>query len=321
MASRDVPHLDQSAGDTPGAPADPRGAPAALRLVVGCGYLGERVARRWLAAGSPVIATTRRTERAEELERCGLEPAVIDVTAAEPGWTTLFARRGVPATVFWAVGFDRSAGGTHRDVHVAGLRRLLDALAATPSPHRPRLILSSSTGVWGDVQGTVVDESTPPSASRESGQVLVEAEALLAAHPGGPGTSLRFAGLYGPGRLPRIADLQAGLPLAADPDSWLNLIHVDDAAAAVVAVADAASPLGLYVVSDGHPVTRRDWYGTLARLTRSPTPRWDTTAPRARGADKRVDSSLIRRDLGIHLEHPESLVAIASLVGHAEPGE
>jgi len=289
-----------------------------LRLVVGCGYLGERVARRWIETGSRVIATTRRTARAEELGRCGIEPAVVDVAATEPGWTTLFDRGGVPATVFWAVGFDRAAGRTHRDLHVTGLRRLLDALAQAPGVPRPRLILSSSTGVWGDVQGTIVDESTPPHPSRESGQVLVEAEALLAAHPAGPGTSLRFAGLYGPGRLPRIADLQAGLPLAADPDSWLNLIHVDDAAAAVVAVADAAAPRGLYVVSDGRPVTRRDWYGTLASLTGSPTPRWDTSAPRTRGADKQVNSSLIRRDLGLQPNHPDAIAALAALVAGAD---
>lgn len=293
-----------------------RGRP--LRLVVGCGYLGERVARRWVEAGSRVIATTRRDDRARSLATHGLEPAVVDVTAAAPGWDALFAASGVPATVFWAVGFDRAAGCSPSDVHVEGLRKLLDALAAARDRQpQTRVILSSSTGVWGDLKDTVVDESTPPSPSREAGRVLVEAEALLAAHPVGPGAALRFAGLYGPGRLPRIADLRAGVPIAADPDSWLNLIHVDDAAAAVHAVADATSPAGLYVVSDGHPVLRRRWYGTLAALTRSPEPRWDTASPRARGADKRVDSTRIRRDLGIRLEHPDAVVAMASILAAA----
>jgi nucleoside-diphosphate-sugar epimerase len=176
------------------------------------------------------------------------------------------------------------------------------------------VILSSSTGVWGDEGGGVVDESTPPNPSREAGRVLVEAESLLAAHPAGPGTALRFAGLYGPGRLPRVADLKAGLPIAADPDSWLNLIHVDDAAAVVCTVADAASPRGLYVVADGHPVRRRDWYGTLAKLTGSPEPRWDTAAPRPRGADKRINPTLLFGDLGFWPAHPNPLVALADLV-------
>jgi nucleoside-diphosphate-sugar epimerase len=283
------------------------------RLVVGCGYLGERVARRWMNAGSRVIATTRRDSRAAHLRGLGVVPAVVDVTAVEPGWAGLFADHGVPATVFWAVGFDRTAGGTHRDVHVDGLRKLLDALTAPADAPPPRVILSSSTGVWGDVQGMVIDETTPPTPTREAGRVLVDAETILAAHPAGPGTALRFAGLYGPGRLPRIADLRAGLPIAADPDSWLNLIHVDDAASIVCLVADAPAPRPLYVVSDGRPVRRRDWYGRLAAVSGSPEPRWDTTAIRTRGGDKQVDPRLVMHDLGFRPEHPDSLAALAAL--------
>ncbi|MEX0669427.1 MAG: NAD-dependent epimerase/dehydratase family protein [Pirellulales bacterium] len=288
---------------------------APLRLVVGCGYLGERVAQRWVSAGSRVIGVTRRATRAAELHAVGIEPAIIDVTAAEPGWRDAFAALGRPATVFWSVGFDRAAGATHRDVHVEGLKKLLEALAATGSVSPPtRIIFSSSTGVWGDEGGGVVDEATSPNPSRDAGRVLVEAEALLAAHPLGPGTTLRFAGLYGPDRLPRLDDLRAGRPLAADPDSWLNLIHVDDAAAVVCAVADAASPRPLYVVSDGRPVRRREWYGRLAALTDSPEPRWDPSAPRTRGADKRVDPSRLFDDLAPTLSHPDSLAALAELV-------
>ena len=315
MTSHDASNPPASVSPAHRAAADPGSLAQRLRLVVGCGYLGERVARRWVDAGFRVIATTRRETRAAALRERGITPALVDVTAAEPGWANLFADAGVPETVFWGVGFDRTAGATHRDVHVAGLRRLLDALvAARPVGSTPRVILSSSTGVWGDEGGGMVDESTPTNPSREAGRVLIEAETLLAAHPAGPGTALRFAGLYGPDRLPRIADLKAGLPIAADPDSWLNLVHIDDAAAVVCTVADAASPRGLYVVADGHPVRRRDWYGTLAKLTGSPEPHWDTAAPRPRGADKRVDPTLLFRDLGFRPAHPNPLAALADLV-------
>ena len=279
-------------------------SPAPSRLIVGCGYLGSRVARRWLADGSTVHAITRSAARAAELASLGVEPIIADVTRPE-------TIRGLPdvATLFWAVGFDRTSGTSHHDVHVAGLARVLDAL-----PGHPRPILSSSTGVWGDEGGGGVDETTPTNPSRDSGRVLLEAEGLLGAHRLGPGVALRFAGLYGPDRLPRIADLAAGRPLAADPDSWLNLIHVDDAAAIVCAIADAASPAPLYVVSDAHPVRRREWYGHIAACIGSPPPIWDATAPRTRGADKRVDPTRLFRDLTITLAHPDPLAAIADLV-------
>ena len=280
-------------------------AEPATRLVVGCGYLGTRVAARWLATGDRVVAVTRRRERADELARLGLEPLVADVTDPD------FPAAGLPdaATVFWGVGFDRSSGTTHRDVHVLGLARLLAAL-----PGSPRVILSSSTGVWGDEDGRVVREDTPAHPTREAGRVLLEAEALLRSHPRGPGVALRFAGLYGPGRLPRIADLRAGTPIAADPDSWLNLVHVDDAAEIVRLVAAAPHPRPLYVVSDGRPVRRRDWYGRLAALSNSPAPTWDPAAPRIRGADKRVDPTVLFRDLPISLAYPDAIAALAGLV-------
>jgi len=258
-----------------------------------------------------VFGITRSPARAAELAAIGITPVVYDVTndLNSPPSETL---RELPPfdTVFWAVGFDRTSGTTHRDVHVAGLARLLDALQGSP-----RVILSSSTGVWGDEGGGVVTEETPTNPSREAGHVLVEAESLLRSHAKGPGVALRFAGLYGPDRLPRLDDLRSGRPIAADPESWLNLIHIDDAAAVVCAVAAAATPGPLYVVSDGHPVLRRDWYGHLAAIIGSPSPHWEPSLPRARGADKRVDPALLFRDLSIPLAHPDPLRGIEEVLG------
>lgn len=283
-----------------------------VRLVVGCGYLGERVARRWLAEGSRVIGVTRSPTRAIGLSASGIEPLVGDVTAGDAAWLA-----GLPplTTLFWAVGFDRRGTATHRDVHVLGLNRLLAVVGRSAPP--PRAILSSSTGVWGDEAGDVVSEATPPAPQREAGHVLVEAERVLRESACGPGVALRFAGLYGPGRLPRLDDLRAGVPLSGTPDSWLNLIHVDDAAAAVCAVAAARNPRPLYVVSDGRPVLRRDWYERLARLAGGPQPCWEATATPRRAADKRVDPTLLFTDLGFRPAHPDAGVAVAALVAES----
>lgn len=287
---------------------DSRSAPP-RRLIVGCGYLGERLASRWLAAGSRVWGLVRTPSRLARLSEAGVEPIVADVAAPLP----------LPAlpevdTVVWAVGFDRTAGRSYREVHVDGLRRLLDAITGNP-----RLIFVSSTGVWGRVDGQRVDEATPPHPDREAGRVLLEAEALLGGHPKGPGTVLRLAGIYGPGRLPRIDDLRAGRPLEADPDSWLNLIHVDDAAAVVMAVADHAGPGPLYVVSDGRPVRRRDFYARLADLVGSPPPNWIPPAADARGGDKRVDPRRLFAEIGPAFSHPDAIAALAGIPGMLSP--
>ena len=278
------------------------------RLIIGCGYLGKRVASRWLAAGDTVYATTRSRAHAGQFEAMGLHPLQGDVTAAAD------AANGLPTlptvdTVLWAVGFDRTAPASYEDVHVTGLQRLLDRL-----PGQPRFIFISSTGVWGDGSGGFVNETTPTTPAREAGRALVAAEARLQAHRHGPGVVLRLAGLYGPDRLPRLADLQAGKPLPADPASWLNLIHIDDAAAVACDVAELSAPRPLYVVSDGSPIRRRDWYEGLARITGNPSPAWDPAASQSRGGDKRVDSRLIWTDLGHGPDQPNALQAVQQLL-------
>src|SRR5688572_816560 len=92
-------------------------------LIVGCGYLGRRVASRWLASGRRVAALTRRN--ASALAALGIEPVVGDVL--EPA--TL---RDLPtaATVLYAVGMDRTVGKSMREVYVEGLRHVLDTLPA-----------------------------------------------------------------------------------------------------------------------------------------------------------------------------------------------
>ena len=277
--------------------------PAKRRLIAGCGALGMRVARRWLAAGDAVWGTTRG--RPEVLKAAGVTPIVADV-AAEP-----LPPMPEVDTVFWAVGFDRSSNTDPYDLHVRGLARLLDTVSGRPV----RVILSSSTGVWSDGNGEIVNEQTPICPSRPSAAALAEAEELLRSHEKGPGVALRFAGLYGPERLPRLNDLRAGRMIAADPTSWLNLLHLDDAATVVCWAADAENPASLYVVSDGTPIQRGDWYTRLASISGSPPPQFTTPAASSRGGNKRADPALLLSDLPTTLAFPDALRAVAELLG------
>lgn len=101
---------------------------------------------------------------------------------------------------------------------------------------------------------------------REAGKACLSAEGLLVAHARGhDALVLRLAGLYGPGRIPRSADVAEGRPIAGSPDAYLNLIHVDDAVRAVVAAAAVGRVSHrTYVVSDGHPPTRGEYVRRLA---------------------------------------------------------
>jgi len=284
------------------------------KLIFGCGYLGGRVARLWRQAGHEVFVVTRSSDRAGDLAAEGFRPIVADVLRPE----TLV---NLPAakTVLYAIGYDRGYvgvnGASMHEVYVDGLRAVLSTLP----PATGRFIYISSTGVYGQSQGETVDENSPCEPTREGGRACFAAEALLAADRlGSRSIVLRMAGLYGPGRIPNVAEIRSGRPLAVPESGCLNLIHVDDAAAVVLAAEERAKPPRTYLVSDGQPVERREYYTELARLQGVEVPEFvsppgDNPAAIRATADKRAKNARMVAELAVPLNYPsyrEGLSAI-----------
>jgi nucleoside-diphosphate-sugar epimerase len=278
-----------------------------MNLIIGCGYLGMRIARLWLAEEHPVAALTRSAKRAEEFRQLGLYPVIGDVT--EPRTLLPLANLVEPNdTIVHAVGHDRMAGPSLREVYVAGLLNVLAALRAPPR----KIIYISSTGVYGQNDGSWIDEDSPTEPFREAGRICLEAEQALCAHPfGARAIILRMAGIYGPGRVPNRADLQAGKALPVDPQAYLNLIHVADAARIVLLAEEKATTPRTFVVSDGQPLKRHEFYEELARIWQTPSPAFAPPAERAalsamrHGSNKRVNSARMMRELAPSLLFPD----------------
>lgn len=270
------------------------------RLVFGCGFLGREVAKRWAARGDRVFAVTRSELRRAELESLGLIPVRADVTQVE----TLV---GLPSceTVLYAVGWDRRAGHSRRQVYVEGLKNVLERL-----PPPKKLLFISSTGVYGNANGAWVDETSPCRPRREASIAIYAAEQLLGGHSlAGRAVILRMAGMYGPGRMLRVNELKGQSPMPVAANSFLNLIHVEDAAEIVVTVADRVDPPELFNVADGRPADRREYFAFAAQLLGLPSPEFvepETTANSQRhdGEHKRVCSRKLFERLGIQLRYP-----------------
>jgi nucleoside-diphosphate-sugar epimerase len=280
-------------------------------LILGCGYLGLRVARLWLERGETVYAVTRSADRARQFAAAGLLPLVGNVVND--------AEMAVPQglrTVLLALGNDRRSGLATTDVYRRGLE---NAIAWMPQT-LDRFVYISSTGVYGQGGGGWVNESSPCEPATEGGRASLAAERVLqGSRFGNRSIVLRMAGLYGPGRLPRGADLIAGRPIAAAADGWLNLIHIDDAAQIVVQAADRAPLPRTYVVSDGHPIVRRDFYEELARLLPASAPQFvpppaESSAGQRATSDKRVSPQRLFAELKLQLKFPDYRAGLAAIV-------
>lgn len=259
-------------------------------LIIGCGYLGARVGRAWLDSGRAVRALTR--SRAEALASLGFEPIVGDVL--EPG-----SLRSLPAasTILYSVGLDRAAGRSMRDVYVGGLRNALTAL-----PAGGRFVYVSSTSVYGQTDGSTVDEDSPTEPLEENGRIVLEAERTLREFRP-DATILRFAGIYGPDRWLRKQPLLRGEAYLGDAGKWLNLIRVEDGVRAVLA-AETAAPGGTFNIADDHPATRREFYTELARLLGAPEAKFEPAPQPVREANRRISNARARLRLGFVPEFP-----------------
>lgn len=266
-------------------------------LIFGCGYLGKRVAQSWIDDGHAVFAVTRSSTNAQSLEAVGIRPIVGDICREE-------SLRGLPDVdvVLHAVGFDPKSAWTKEQVTQLGMTNVTKAV----SGRCLSFIQISSTSVYGQSMGEWVDEESECHPTQVGGQLTRSAEEIVLSFGQADSsvrtTILRLAGIYGPGRLlTRVELLRSGQSLAGRPDSWLNLIHVDDAVTATQSCVKADIPLRIYNCVDNSPVERGAYYQELARLVGAPSPQFDETLPAVRGSgglNKRCSNRRLREELG-----------------------
>lgn len=271
---------------------------AGRKLIIGCGYIGRRVAQAWVQQGAEVWALTRSEEHARALRDLGVRPVTGDVT--DPSSLAVLPSAG---TVLYSVGFDRTSGKTFREVYVDGLEHVLQALTGRTG----RLLYISSTSVYGQNDGQWVDETSECQPETPNGQACFDAEELVRRFAGGQ--VLRLAGIYGPGRLmARIEALRAKEPLRGNPAAWLNLIHADDAVAAILACELRGASGDTCLVCDDRPIRRAEYFETLARVLNLSLPRWsaEPLSDQERSKlNKRCSNRRLREQLGMALRYPD----------------
>ncbi len=247
-------------------------------LIAGCGYLGSELARRLVAEGHRVWGLKRDPTGLPD----GVEPLARDLV----GHQSHPAFPAIDALVYCAAP-DGSGEARYRDVYVDGLGNLLRGFGALPPR---RLIFTSSTAVYGQEDGSVVDEGSATEPVDYRGRVLLEAETVLASTRS-EAVSLRLARIYGPGRTRLLDDVRRGEARFV-PGRFLNLIHRDDAARILLHLIELHPGVAerAYVGSDREPVEQRVLLEWLAERGGCPAPR-PTGAPAGGRSNKRCSSA------------------------------
>jgi len=240
-------------------------------LIVGCGDVGLRAARL-LSGRARVFGLLRTAERSGALRAAGVVPIVGD----------LDHRRTLA----------RIAGLADQILHLAPppgegdtdprTRRLLAALTSPAKRGRSlargrsakRLAYISTSGVYGDCGGALVDETRPPRPHNARARRRADAERQLRRFGcrGHRVCILRAPGIYAADRLP-AERVRKGLPtiLSAD-DVYTNHIHADDLACLTLAALRRGRANRVYNAVDDSGLKMGDWFDVVADHLGLPRP-------------------------------------------------
>lgn len=234
-------------------------------LIAGCGYVGSRAAEMLVGLGAKVYGLRRSQAPLPQ----GV--ALIQGDVTDPASLDLPDR--LDAVVYAVSPADRDAAA-YRAAFLEGPRKVLDQLGwegPEAEGRTGRVILVSSTGVYGQSDGRWVDEETPPDPADESGAAILEAEEAL--HARCPdAVVLRLGGIYGPGRDWTIRQVRAGEAGCPPEGLYTNRIHREDAAGAVVHLLQLTAPPPLVLGVDSDPAQLRDIYRWIAARIDAPDP-------------------------------------------------
>lgn len=265
--------------------------------ILGCGYVGTAVARRWSALGIQVTVTTTTPERVNDLQ--GVADRVKVVRGNDPAAVgDLLVNQHL---LLIAVAGGRKAG--YEAVYLNTAKTVIDTLGQAPALRQ--IIYTSSFSVYGDHQGQWVTETDLIQPATDNTKTLADTEQTLlaAATPTCPVCVLRLGGIYGPNReLDKIYSRAAGSTRPGTGKEGSNWIHLDD----IVGAIDFARQHcldGIYNVVQDEIPTSRDLIDRVCQVHQLPPVTWDPSRPSERPHNVRVSNQKLKA-AGYQFQHP-----------------
>ena len=269
-------------------------------LIVGYGDIARRVADR-LPARVEARALARRAATHQRVSPLVADLDFPDSLSRVGGWADAVLHCAPPPSEGEA------------DARTARLLVALERGAILPS----RMVYISTSGVYGDCAGALVDETRSLRPQTARARRRVDAERRLnewCLRQGVTLVVLRVPGIYAADRLP-LEHLRGGTPVLCDADDiYTSHIHADDLAAIALRALEADAPGGIYNASDDTQMKMGEWFDLLADRHGLPRPARISRAEAERRIpagtrcfmreSRRLDNRRLKAQLCVKLAYP-----------------
>ena len=270
-------------------------------IILGCGYIGARLARAALAAGRPVRVCARSTGRLAPLGALGAEIKYLDVAMPKQVPPALQSMPG--ATVVYSIPPIQQLPPRE------AIRRAMQAASGAGASC---FVYLSSSGLYGEAadDDAWIYEDTPIALDDPAmGAILTDEDAIEQSTFDRLRTViLRLAPVYGPGRGVRARLRKGTYKILDDGQHAISRIHVDDVVRVVFAAEDHAATKACYLVADDEPTTQGEYAAWLCARMGLPLPPsraiLEPGKPKVAHRNRRIRNAKLKRELGVELRYP-----------------
>jgi len=268
-------------------------------VILGCGYVGTRIAKAALAQGRAVRVCARSTGRMQPLGALGADVKFLDATTPKNFTAAMSSMAG--STVVYSIPPVTALPPGH------AIRAALQAAYGNGALY---FIHFSSCGLYGDEpdDDVWIDEDTPTRPDAAMQNIMSdETEVERAAFERMRTVVLRLAPVYGPGRGVRNRIRKGDYRILDEGQHVTSRIHVDDVARIVFAAEQKAPNKSIYLVGDDEPTTQGEYAKWLSDRMGVPLPPYramfEPGKAKVAHRNRKIRNAKLKRELGIELQY------------------